>query len=164
MLHDSRSVASNRRDWLKAAAGLAAISLLDTVVGGAPADDLRAKARRNLRLGMSSDVYGKLPVAEAAARMKADGFSNVLCNLAFADARFDPLKPDWQVAEKITAALERSGLRISSLYGYHNIENRHGPLQLFRAAGSHPRAAAARGDVPQAGRPDRHRPCQGREG
>jgi sugar phosphate isomerase/epimerase len=121
MLHDSHPATSNRRDWLKAAAGLASLSLLDAAAGSASENDLRAKARRNFRLGMSSDVYGKLPVAEAAARMKADGFCNVLCNLAFADARFDPLKPDWQIAEKTTAALERNGLRISSLYGYHNI-------------------------------------------
>ena len=124
MLHDSRPATSNRRDWLKAAAGLASLFLLDTAAGAVP-NDLRAKARRNFRLGMSSDVYGKLPVAEAAARMKADGFCNVLCNLAFADARFDPLRPDWQVAEKISAALEHNGLRISSLYGYYNIVDPH---------------------------------------
>ena len=114
--------ASNRREWLQATAtGLASVALLNKPTPAAASDDLRAKAQRNFRLGMSSDVYGRLPVAEAAARMKADGFSNVLCNLVFADARFDPLQPDWEVAGKITTALQRNGIRISSLYGYHNI-------------------------------------------
>jgi sugar phosphate isomerase/epimerase len=109
----------SRRDWLKAAAGAGALTLL-----GAPAladDALRAKARKNIKLGIMSMVYGGLPVEEAARKIAADGFSSVVCDFTFADARFDPLAPDWKVAAKITSTLHRHGVRVAGLMGYYNV-------------------------------------------
>ena len=106
-----------RRDCLKAlgAAVLAAPAL------GAAGEDLRAKARRNIKLGVDASPYGGLPVEEAARRIHADGFSNVLTQYAFADVRFDPLAPDWKAAEKIVGAFERQGIQIAAVFGYVNI-------------------------------------------
>jgi sugar phosphate isomerase/epimerase len=109
---------ASRRDWLKAV-GVGALTLL-----GGPAladDDLQAKARKNIKLGIMSMVYGALPVEEAARKIAADGFSSVVCDFNFADARFDPLAPDWKVADKITSALDRHGVRVSGLMGYYNV-------------------------------------------
>ncbi len=112
-----------RRDWLKAvgAAVVGSQVLRVPTALGAAADDLRAKAKKNLVLGITSYVYGKLPVEEAARRMKEEGFTGVLTNFAFADGTFNPLKPDWAVADKITAAFQRHGIRVASLYGYYNV-------------------------------------------
>jgi len=106
-----------RRDWLKAA-GLA---LLGTPAFAAPAPDWRAKAKKNLKLGIHSAPYAGLPVEEAAQRIKADGFTGVLTDYRFADVRFDPLAPDWEVAKKITAAFERHGIQVVAIFGYYNV-------------------------------------------
>jgi sugar phosphate isomerase/epimerase len=87
----------------------------------APATDWRAKAKENLRLGITSGVYSGLTLEEAAARIRADGFRSVLCNYTFADARFDPLEPDWKAAAKITSAFERHGVEIVAVFGYVNV-------------------------------------------
>jgi len=106
----------SRRDVLKAAAG----ALVATRALGAPAEERKEKARRNVKLGVHTAPYAGLKVDEAAARMKDQGFSSVLTEYAFADVRFDPLEPDWKAARQITAALERQGLRIAAVFGYVN--------------------------------------------
>jgi sugar phosphate isomerase/epimerase len=83
--------------------------------------DLRARAQKNLKLGIMSSVYSDLRVDEAARQIKADGFSNVVSDLSFADVHFNPLEPDWAAARKIVGALERAGIEIVSLFGYYNI-------------------------------------------
>jgi len=106
-----------RRDWL-AAAGLA---VLGAPALAAPADDWKAKARKNLKLGIDARLYSALPVEEAARRIQADGFSNVLTAYQFADARFDPLAPDWKALQKITDAFQRHGIRVAAAFGYYNV-------------------------------------------
>jgi sugar phosphate isomerase/epimerase len=105
-----------RRDVLKAVAGV----LIGTQAFAAPADDLKAKARKNVKLGVHTYPYAGLKLEEAAARMKDQGFHGVLTEYTFADVRFDPLAPDWKAARQITAALERQGLRIVAVFGYVN--------------------------------------------
>ncbi len=105
-----------RRDWLKAAA----VACFAAPAVAAEETDWQAKARRNLRLGVYSGVYAGLPLAEAAARIRDEGFRSVLCNYQFADVRFDPLAPDWKAARKITGALERHGIEVSAVFGYVN--------------------------------------------
>lgn len=107
----------SRRDWLK----FAGAAMLSSQTLAATADDLRTKAKRNLVLGIDTNVYRSLPVEEAARRIKEDGFSGVLTNFTFADARLDPLKPDWSAADKITKSFERHGIRVASHYGYYNV-------------------------------------------
>ncbi len=106
-----------RRDWMKTTGG----ALLAASALGAGADDLKAKAKKNIKLGMTSSVYGQFPVEEAARRMKADGFTGVLTDYAFADARFDPLAPNWDVAKKIVDGLEKNGIQIAATFGYYNV-------------------------------------------
>lgn len=74
-----------------------------------------------MKLGIVSSVYGELPVEEAARQIKADGFSCVLCDFAFADVHFDPLEPDWAAVRKVVSTLERNGIEIASLFGYYNV-------------------------------------------
>ena len=107
----------SRRDCLKLAG---AVALATPVVGGA-ADDLKAKAKKNLKLAIFTGVYASLPLEEAAKRIKADGFSGVALEGNFADVRFDPLAPDWKAADKITSALDRNGIKVVGLYGYYNV-------------------------------------------
>ncbi len=102
---------------LGAGLGLAGPSIARAEYGS----DLRARARKNLKLGIMSSVYGDLPVDEAARQIKADGFSNVVCDFAFADVRFNPLEPDWAAARKVVTTLERAGIEIVSLFGYYNV-------------------------------------------
>ena len=106
-----------RRAWLKTAAGLA----VGAAAGPAMATHLRTKARKNFRLGISAGVYGRLPLEEAAARIKADGFRSVLTNYRFADVQFDPLKPDWAAADKIVDTLQKHGIAVGAIYGYYNV-------------------------------------------
>lgn len=115
-----------RRDWLKAAAAAAAVS--PGLAAAATANSLG----KNIRLGVDAGPYGSLAVDEAARRIQEGGFTGVLCNFQFADARFDPLNPDWQIAGKIVAAFERRGIRIASLYGYYNVIS---PNPAYRARG-----------------------------
>jgi sugar phosphate isomerase/epimerase len=75
----------------------------------------------NLRLGIMSNVYADLPLEEAARQIKADGFSSVVTDFAFADVHFNPLEPDWAEAKKIVSTLERAGVEIVGLFGYYNI-------------------------------------------
>jgi len=113
-----------RRQLLKAAgAGAAAIALpaWPAVAAEKAASDLRAKAKKNLTLGIFTSVYADLPLEEAAKRIKQDGFSCVVFDYRFKDVGFDPLAPDWDVLKKITTCLERNDIRIAGLYGYYNV-------------------------------------------
>lgn len=132
-----------RRAWLKAAGAGAAVlagqsgSLLgDGPVQVPPKPDLRAKAGKNLKLGIMSGVYAGFPVEEAARRIKADGFSSVVFEGQFADVKFDPADPDWDAAKKMTRALDKHGIRIAGLFGYYNVihpvpeRRRHGEQRM----------------------------------
>ncbi|MGO9241927.1 MAG: sugar phosphate isomerase/epimerase family protein [Bryobacteraceae bacterium] len=99
--------------------GAGAAALAPSLPAFAP--DWKAKAKRNLKLGVFSHLYSRLPVAEAASRMRADGFHSTVLEYQFADVRFDPLAPDWNAAAKITAALGKAQLRVAALSGYYNI-------------------------------------------
>ena len=88
---------------------------------GWAADDVKAKAKQNLKLAIFTGVYAGLPLEEAAKRIKADGFSAVVLEGNFADVRFDPLAPDWKAADKITSSLDRNGIKVVGLYGYYNV-------------------------------------------
>ncbi len=110
----------SRRDCLKAAAA-AALGAPALAAAAQDPHDLKAKARKNVKLGIYSGLYSGLPVEEAARRIKADGFAGVLTDYAFADARFDPLAPDWKAAEKIAGAFDRQGIRIVGVFGYVNV-------------------------------------------
>jgi sugar phosphate isomerase/epimerase len=107
----------SRRTCLK----LAGVATLATPLAGWAADDLRAKAKKNLKLAIFTGVYAGLPLEEAAKRIKADGFSAVALEGVFADVRFDPLTPDWSAADKITRCLDRNGIKVVGLYGYYNV-------------------------------------------
>ena len=107
----------NRRDWLRVT-GAAALGL--PLVGQA-APDLRARARKNLKLGVFTGVYASLPLEEAARRIAADGFHGVVLEYAFADVRFDPWAPDWDKARLITSTLAKHNLKIVGLFGYYNL-------------------------------------------
>jgi len=110
-----------RRDWLKTAGlALASLPIINRSLSAAD-DDVKAMAKKNLPLGIMSNVYGSLPLQEAVKRIKADGFANVVTDYAFADARFDMSKPDWDVAKKIVAAFEKQEIQIAGVYGYYNI-------------------------------------------
>ncbi len=109
--------AINRRDWLKVA-GAAALGL-PLVTSAAP--DLRARARKNLKLGVFTGVYSGLPLEEAARRIADDGFHGVVLEYAFADVRFDPWAPDWDKARLITSTLAKHNLKIVGLFGYYNL-------------------------------------------
>jgi sugar phosphate isomerase/epimerase len=109
--------ALNRRNWIQVAAAAAA----GTSFANGAEIDLRAKAKKNLKLAVFTSVYSRMPLAEAARRIKADGFSGVVLEYAFADVRFDPFAPDWEALRKITGGLEREGLKIAGLYGYYNV-------------------------------------------
>jgi len=115
-MRDQTTVLS-RRDCLKVAGAVA----LATPLAGLAADDLKAKAKKNLKLAIFTGVYAGLPLEEAAKRIKADGFSGVALEGNFADVRFDPLAPDWQAADKITSCLGRNGIKVVGLYGYYNV-------------------------------------------
>ncbi|HOX57662.1 MAG TPA: sugar phosphate isomerase/epimerase [Candidatus Paceibacterota bacterium] len=109
--------ALNRRDWLKLA-GAAAVGLPLT---SHAAPDLRAKARKNLKLGVFMGVYASLPLEEAARRIADDGFHGVVFESGFADVRFDPWAPDWDKARLITRTLARHHIQVVGLYGYYNV-------------------------------------------
>ena len=106
-----------RRAWLRIT-GTAALGF-SLVAGAAP--DLRAKAKKNLKLGVFTGVYASLPLEEAARRMAADGFHGVVLEYAFADVRFDPWAPDWDKARQITRTLAKHNLKIAGLFAYYNV-------------------------------------------
>jgi sugar phosphate isomerase/epimerase len=114
---NERTGSLSRRDCLK----LAGAAALATPLAGRAAEDLRAKAKKNLKLAIFTGVYAGLPLEEACKRIKADGFSGVGLEGNFADVRFDPLAPDWQAAKKITDCLDRNGIQVVGLYGYYNV-------------------------------------------
>ncbi len=107
----------SRRDCLK----LAGTATLATPLTGWAANDLKAKAQKNLKLAIFTGVYAGLPLEEAAKRIKGDRFSAVVLEGIFADVRFDPLAPDWKAADKITGCLDRNGIKVVGLYGYYNV-------------------------------------------
>jgi sugar phosphate isomerase/epimerase len=107
----------SRRDCLK----LAGAVTLAVPLAGRAAEDLKSKAKKNLKLAIFTGVYAALPLEEAAKKIKADGFSGVVLEYAFADVRFDPFAPDWAAAKKITSCLERNGINVVGLYGYYNV-------------------------------------------
>ncbi len=109
----------SRRGWLGMTA--AALGLIGggAATGGQPS--LRAKAKKNLKLGIMSGVYSEFPVEEAARRITADGFRSVVTDYRFADVQFSPLEPDWNAARKIVTTLERAGIEIVGIFGYYNL-------------------------------------------
>jgi sugar phosphate isomerase/epimerase len=107
----------NRRQWLKLT-GVAAVGL--PFVGHA-APDLRARAKKNLKLGIFTGVYASLPLEEAARRIAADGFHGVVLESGFADVRFDAWAPDWDKARQITRTLAKHKLKVAGLFGYFNV-------------------------------------------
>jgi sugar phosphate isomerase/epimerase len=117
ILQDRLAGVLPRRDWLEAVG----VALLSAPAFGAAQDDLKAKAKKNLKLAVHTAPYAALLVAEAARRIKVQGFAGVLTDYVFADARFDPLAPDWKVAEKIVGSFDRHGIRIVGIFGYVNV-------------------------------------------
>ena len=107
----------SRRHCLKIA-GAAAVG---TWVASAEAKHLWTKAKKNFRLGIFAHVYRTLPLEEATARIKADGFRSVITDFNFTDVRFDPAKPDWDAVKKVRASLDGQGLAVAGLYGYYNM-------------------------------------------
>jgi sugar phosphate isomerase/epimerase len=107
----------NRRQWLKLT-GVAAVGL-PFVSHAAP--DLRAKAKKNLKLGVFTGVYASLPLEEAARRIAADGFHGVVLEYGFADVRFDPWAPDWDKARQIMSTLAKHNLKVAGLFAYYNV-------------------------------------------
>ena len=107
----------NRRQWLKLT-GVAAIGL-PFISHAAP--DLRAKARKNVKLGIFTGVYASLPLEEAARRIAADGFHSVVLESGFADVHFDPWAPDWDKARQIVRTLANNNIKIAGLFAYYNI-------------------------------------------
>ncbi len=113
MIHTSLT----RRNWLKLT-GAATLGL-PFVSHAAP--DLRARAKKNLKLGVFTGVYAGFPLEEAARRMAADGFHGVVLEFGFADVGFDPWAPDWDKARRITSTLAKYNLKITALFGYYNV-------------------------------------------
>lgn len=111
-----------RRVWLKTAGlALAGASVLGESTICRAANGEKTKANQNLKLGIMSNVYAGLPLKDAADRIEADGFSNVVTDYAFSDVRFDMLKPDWEALKKIVAAFESREIKITAVYGYYNV-------------------------------------------
>jgi sugar phosphate isomerase/epimerase len=115
----------SRRDCLKLAGSAALAAPLaswaeDDAMALAKAQAI-AKAKANLKLAVFTGVYAGLPLEEACRRIKADGFSGVVCEYSFADVHFDPLAPDWPAATKILGCLERNEIKVVGLYGYYNV-------------------------------------------
>lgn len=106
-----------RRDCLKLGA---AVALAGPAMGLA-AENLKPKAKKNLKLAIFTGPYAGLPVDEAAKRIKADGFAGVALETNFADVKFDPFAPDWEALKKITGSFEKNNLKIVGLYGYYNV-------------------------------------------
>lgn len=86
-----------------------------------PACSLRERARKNLKLGIFTNVYADLPLEEAARQIRKDGFGGVVTDFAFKDVRLDPLNPDEDAVKKIRACLRRHGIEVVGLMGYYNV-------------------------------------------
>ena len=106
-----------RRQWLK----LTGAAALGVPFVSHAARDLRAKAKKNLKLGIFTGVYASLPIEEAARRIAADGFHGVVLESGFADVRFDPWAPDWDKARQITSTLAKHNLKVAGLFAYYNV-------------------------------------------
>jgi len=118
------TVRIGRRGWLRAALAMAAASQLpgSGAANWAVGDDAAlAQAKRNIKLGIHTGPYMALPVAEAVARIKDQGFVGVLTEYTFADAQFNPLAPDWSAVDKIVRCFERHGIEIAASFGYVNV-------------------------------------------
>ena len=107
----------NRRQWLKLT-GVAAIGL-PFISHAAP--DLRAKAKKNLKLGVFTGVYASLPLEEGARRITAEGFHSVVLEAGFADIHFDPWAPDWDKTRQIVRTLASHNLKVAGLFAYYNV-------------------------------------------
>ena len=111
----------SRRECLQVMGTVLVGATACAVNGLAAPTDLRAKAKANIRLGIDASVYSQLPLEEAVRRIRDDGFRSALTTFTFADVRFDPWSPDWDVVQKITACFERHDVRIAALFGYYNV-------------------------------------------
>ncbi len=112
----------SRRECLQVlGASLVGAVAWPTVSAVAASDDLKQKAKQNLRLGVDANPYSQLPVAEAVRRIREEGFSNVLTSYTFADVRFDPWNPDWKAADTITGCFREHDVRIATVFGYFNV-------------------------------------------
>ena len=109
--------ALNRRDWLR----ITGATALGLPLAASSASDPRARARKNLKLGVFTGVYASLPLEEAARHIAADGFQGVVLEYGFADVRFDPWAPDWDKARLIMRTLAKHRLKIAGLFGYYNL-------------------------------------------
>jgi len=127
MLPNGTNARVSRRDVLRTAgvagAALAAPAALtaQTRPGASGRSASGEAARKNLKLGIFTSVYSELPLEQAVRRIRDDGFRGVVLEYAFADMRFDPLAPDWDVLRKITACFDRHGIEIVGLFGYYNV-------------------------------------------
>ncbi len=142
MHSDRAGIQLSRREVLKAIGAGAAAVAVPAAVAAEPvampesAALLRAKAKKNLKLGIFTNVYGELPLDEAARRIRDDGFAGVVCDFAFKDVRFDPWAPDWDVAKRIVTTLERHGIEVVGQFGYYNVihpdpaRRRHGEQRM----------------------------------
>ncbi|MCX8108342.1 MAG: sugar phosphate isomerase/epimerase [Verrucomicrobiae bacterium] len=109
-----------RRTWL-GCAGTAALTLSVPQILAGETSKLRTAAKKNIKLAIFTGVYSGLPVAQAAERIRDEGFSGVVLEYNFADVRFDPWAPNWSAVEKITEAFGRYNLAIVGLFGYYNV-------------------------------------------
>ena len=116
MIRDLPTRALGRREWLKAVSG--AFAFVPALAADA---GLKAKAKQNLKLAIFDRVYARLPLEEAARKIKADGFHGVILGFSYADIRFDSLAPDWGAATKITDCFARQGIKIVGLSAYYNV-------------------------------------------
>jgi sugar phosphate isomerase/epimerase len=106
-----------RRHWLK----LTTAAVVGSPLLGWAANNLKAKAKKNLKLAVFTGVYSRFPLEEAVKRIRADGFTGAVCEYAFADVRLDPYAPDWDAVKKVTDCFARQGVKIVGLYGYYNV-------------------------------------------
>ena len=140
----------NRRDMLKVVgAGVATSILTPRPTLAEPVLALRVLAKKNFKFGAFTSVYATLPLEEAAKKIKDDGLDGVVMQYAFKDVHFDPLKPDWDVLEKINSALYRNELKVAGLYGYYNVvdpdaERRKNGEETFACLGATGRSSARR--------------------
>lgn len=107
----------SRRTCLKTLA----FSLAAAPAWAGAAEPWQTKAQARLKMAVDARIYSHLPVEEAAARIKADGFSGILTDYTFGDVRFDPFVPDWQAVGRICSALEKNGIEVAAYFGYYNV-------------------------------------------